>query len=132
MRRPTIRPTYCSAAMRAARAVARFADGRRLLVVGGTAGDLPFARAAGLPNNALVFDPVNGLFGLSFNPRGGPLISATLRQALAMAVDRQALATALGASNLAPRTSLVPAGRSGSAQRRPARLGGDEPGAAPR
>jgi peptide/nickel transport system substrate-binding protein len=94
----------------AGRAVARFADGRRTLVVGGTAGDLPFARAANLPNSALVFDPVSGLFGLSFNPRGGPLISAPLREALSMAIDRQALAGAIGAPGLGPRTSLVPAG----------------------
>lgn len=91
-------------------AVARFGDERRMLVVGGTAGDLAYARAANPPNDALVFDPVNGLFGLSFNPRGGPLISAALRQALAMAVDRQAIATALGVPNLAARTSLVPGG----------------------
>jgi peptide/nickel transport system substrate-binding protein len=94
----------------AARAVARFADGRRALVVGGTAGDLPFARAADLPSNAFVFDPVSGLFGLTFNPRGGPLISAALRQALSMAIDRQALAGAIGAPGLGPRTSLVPPG----------------------
>jgi peptide/nickel transport system substrate-binding protein len=94
----------------AMRAVARFADGRRALVLGGTAGDLPYARAASPPGNALVFDNVSGLFGLSFNPRGGPLISAALRQALSMAVDRQALVAALGVPGLAPRTSLVPAG----------------------
>lgn len=94
----------------AIRAVARFADGRRVLVLGGTAGDLPFARAADLPNNALRFDPASGLFGLSFNPRGGPLISAALRQALSMAIDRQAIAAALAVPGLAPRSSLVPPG----------------------
>lgn len=94
----------------ALRAVARFADGQNELVIGGTAGDLPYAQAAGLPGNALRFDGVGGLFGLSFNPRGGPLISAALRQALAMAVDRQAIANAIGAPGLAPRTGLVPAG----------------------
>ncbi len=94
----------------AVRAVARFADRRRVLVLGGTAGDLPYARAANPPNNTLAFDPVNGLFGLSFNPRGGPLISAALRQALSMAVDRQALAGAIGAPGQSPRTSLVPPG----------------------
>jgi peptide/nickel transport system substrate-binding protein len=94
----------------AARAVARFAGGRRVLVIGGTAGDLPYARASDPPANALRFDPVSGLFGLSFNPRGGPLISAALRQALSMAIDRRALATALAVPGLGPRTSLVPAG----------------------
>jgi peptide/nickel transport system substrate-binding protein len=94
----------------ALRAVARFADGRRVLVVGGTAGDLPYARASDPPANALRYDPVSGLFGLSFNPRRGPLISAALRQALSMAIDRQALATAIGVPGLAARTSLVPTG----------------------
>jgi peptide/nickel transport system substrate-binding protein len=94
----------------ATRAIARFADGRRVLVIGGTAGDLAYARAADLPNNALVFDPVGGLFGLSFNPRGGVLAGPTVRRALSMAIDRQALASALGAPGLAPRTSLAPAG----------------------
>lgn len=94
----------------AARAVARFADARRALVVGGTAGDLPYARAANPPSNALVFDNVSGLLGVSFNPRGGPLISAALRQALAMAIDRQAMVNAIGVPGLTPRTSLVPAG----------------------
>lgn len=94
----------------AMRAVARFADGRRTLVIGGTAGDLPYARAASPPGNALIFDNVSGLFGLSFNPRGGPLISAALRQALSMAIDRQALVNALNVPGLAPRTSVVPAG----------------------
>ncbi|HTU11884.1 MAG TPA: ABC transporter substrate-binding protein [Allosphingosinicella sp.] len=91
-------------------AIARFGDDQRVLVIGGTAGDLPYARASDPPNNSLRFDPVSGLMGLSFNPRGGPLISAALRQALSMAVDRQAIATALGAPGLGPRTSLVPAG----------------------
>lgn len=94
----------------AAHAVARFATGRRALVIGGNAGNLAYARAADLPANALVFDPVGGLFGLSFNPRGGPLAGPTVRRALSMAIDRQALANALGAPGLGPRTSLAPAG----------------------
>lgn len=94
----------------ATRAVARYAEGRRTLVIGGNAGNLPYARAAGPPGNALVFDNVSGLFGLSFNPRGGPLISAALRQALSMTIDRQALVTALNVPGLGPRTSIVPAG----------------------
>jgi len=94
----------------ALRAITRFSSERRALVLGGTAGDLPYARAADLPNDALRFDPVSGLFGLSFNPRGGPLISAALRQALSMAVDRDAIVASLAVPGLGPRTSLVPAG----------------------
>ena len=73
---------------RAALAIARFADGQRVLVVGGTIGDLPLARAADLPAAAFVFDPVSGLFGLSFAAREGPLADPAVRRALAMAVDR--------------------------------------------
>jgi oligopeptide transport system substrate-binding protein len=95
---------------RAALAIARFADGQRVLVVGGTMGDLPLARAAELPATAFVFDPVSGLFGLAFTGREGPLTDPAVRRALAMAIDRQTLATAMGAPGLAPRTALVSAG----------------------
>jgi oligopeptide transport system substrate-binding protein len=95
---------------RAALAIARFADGQRVLVVGGTIGDLPLARAADLPAGAFVFDPVSGLFGLSFVPRGGPLAEPAVRRALAMAVDRQVLAAAMDSPGLAQRTGLVAAG----------------------
>lgn len=95
---------------RPARALARFAAGRTALVLGGTAGDLPMLRAAGLPARALVFDPVTGLFGLAFTARDGPLADPAVRRALAMAVDREGLAGALDVPRLALRTSLVSAG----------------------
>jgi ABC-type oligopeptide transport system substrate-binding subunit len=95
---------------RAALAIARFADGQRVLVVGGTVGDLALARAADLPAGAFVFDPVSGLFGLSFAAREGPLADTAVRRALAMAIDRQALAAAIDAPGLAPRTGLVSPG----------------------
>jgi peptide/nickel transport system substrate-binding protein len=95
---------------RAALAIARFADGQRVLVVGGTIGDLPLARAADLPAGAFVFDPVSGLFGLAFTAREGPLADPAVRRALAMAVDRQVLAAAMDAPGLAQRTGLVAAG----------------------
>ncbi len=95
---------------RAALAIARFARGQRVLVVGGTMGDLPLARAAELPDGAFVFDPVSGLFGLAFIAREGPLADPAVRRALAMAVDRQTLAAAIGAPGAAPRTGLVAAG----------------------
>ena len=95
---------------RPARAIARFTAGRTDLVIGGTAGDLPLARAADVPARALVFDPVTGLFGLAVTARAGPLTDALVRRALAMAIDRQALAAALDVPRLAPRTSLVAPG----------------------
>ncbi len=94
----------------AALAVARFAEDGAELVVGGNVGDLPVARAADLPGARLVFDPVAGLFGLAFTGGEGPLGDPAIRRALAMAVDRQALAAALDVPRLAPRTGLVSPG----------------------
>jgi peptide/nickel transport system substrate-binding protein len=98
-------------------AIARFERRDAALVVGGTAADLPIARAANLPGGAsLAFDPVAGLFGLAFAPTGeGPLASAEARQALSMAVDRAAIVAALGAPNLLARESLLPPGIEGIA-----------------
>ncbi|MEA3060806.1 MAG: peptide/nickel transport system substrate-binding protein [Sphingomonadales bacterium] len=100
----------------AAMAVARFEAGQSQLVLGGTFGDLPIARAADVPRGSLVFDPVAGLFGLSFGrPGAGPLARAEVRQALAMAIDRPALVAALGVPGLQARETLLPAGIEGLA-----------------
>jgi oligopeptide transport system substrate-binding protein len=92
---------------RGALAVARFAEGRADLVLGGTAGDLPLARAANIAASRLLFDPVNGLFGLAFT---GTLGDLETRRALAMAIDRDGLAAAIGAPRLGPRAAIVPPG----------------------
>ena len=91
-------------------AIARFAERRSDLVLGGTARDLPFARAADLPSSRLVFDPVSGLFGLAFASASGPLADPEVRRALAMAIDRDSLVSALGVPRLAPRTGLAAPG----------------------
>jgi peptide/nickel transport system substrate-binding protein len=95
---------------RAALAVARFQAGRTDWVTGGTAGDLPIARAARPRNQALRFDPVSGLFGLAFLNDRGLLADAEARDALNMAVDRDSLVAALAVPGLQPRQSLVPPG----------------------
>jgi peptide/nickel transport system substrate-binding protein len=95
---------------RAALAVARFDAELAALVTGGTAADLPLARAAAAPAAALRFDPVNGLFGLTVASRTGLVGSADVRRALSMAIDRAALVAALGAPDVAPRASLLPGG----------------------
>ena len=95
---------------RAALAVARFDEGLADLVVGGTAADLPLARAADPPADSLVFDPVAGLFGLTFARAEGALRDRAVRRALSMAIDRASLVAALGVPGLQPRESLVPAG----------------------
>jgi oligopeptide transport system substrate-binding protein len=99
----------------AAIAVARFAIGEAELVAGGTLGDLPLARAAGLPAAALRFDPVAGLLGLAFIDSEGLWGRVEARQALSMAIDRPALVAVLRVPGLAARESLLPPGIEGLA-----------------
>ncbi len=94
----------------AALAVARFARGMAGLVTGGTAGDLPIARAADIRAVAVRFDPVAGLFGLEYLRKDGPLADPELRRALNMAIDRGALVGALGVPGLLAQETLVATG----------------------
>lgn len=95
----------------AARAIAAFAHGHAHLVIGGTGGDLPYARAAGAAAGQLVFDPVAGLFGLAFSAPAtdGPLADPAVRRALSMAIDREGMVASLAVPGLQPRVRLVPA-----------------------
>ncbi|MFN3387545.1 MAG: ABC transporter substrate-binding protein, partial [Allosphingosinicella sp.] len=93
----------------AGRAVARFALGQADLVLGGRLGDLPLARAAGVPDSALAFDPVSGLFGLAFARAEGVFAEREARHALAMAIDRAGLVSTLRIPGLQPRDTLLPA-----------------------
>ena len=96
-----------------ATAIVRFQQGDADLVLGGTLGDLPLARAAEPPGNALVFDPTAGLLGFSIAAVTGPLARAEVRQALSMAIDRVALSALVGAPGLQPRDTILPAGSEG-------------------
>lgn len=101
----------------ASAAVARFGERKADLVLGGTLADLPLARTAGTPAAQLRFDPVAGLFGLAFTRvADGPFARLEIRQALAMAIDRPALAAALNVPALQERRSLLPPGIEGLAQ----------------
>lgn len=91
-------------------AIARFDRGLADLVVGGTIGTLPIARAAEPDAAALRFDPVAGLFGLAFASDEGLAGNPAVRQALSMAIDRQGLVTALEIPELQPRSSILPQG----------------------
>lgn len=85
-------------AERPALAVARFLAGDATLVLGGDFASLPVATAASPPERALVRDPAVGLFGLAFVARDGFTAAPEHRRALAMAIDRAALAAAIGHS----------------------------------
>ncbi|WP_253201441.1 ABC transporter substrate-binding protein [Sphingomonas quercus] len=95
---------------RVAAAVVRFAMGRSDGVLGGRFVDLPIAHAASeLPPGALRFDPATGLFGLTFAeaPSDSFIGTPTVRRALAMAIDREALVAAFDAPGWQPETRLI-------------------------
>ena len=75
----------------AARAVKLFSDGDVTVVIGGTLTDYPRLAAAGVSRSAIQFDPVAGLFGLAVLHADGFLSLPENREAIAMALDRDAL-----------------------------------------
>lgn len=94
---------------RAALAVARFVEGTSDLVLGGTLTDWPIVAAAGLDDsNRLRRDPVEGLFGLAIIPNLAIMKERTLREALAMAIDRRALVEGLSLSRWTAMERLLP------------------------
>lgn len=88
-------------------AVERFLAEEFDLLLGGTFADLPLVQAERLPRRALVFDPAIGLFGLVPTRARGPLADVELRRLLSQAVDRAALAEALGVPGLVGRATLL-------------------------
>lgn len=91
----------------ALRGIARFAEGRIDLFAGGTLGSLPLARAAGIDTARIAFDPTAGMFGLLFTDIEGALGDVAVRNAISMAIDRDAIASALAVPEFRPRLSLV-------------------------
>lgn len=100
-------------AAQAPAAVQQFARGESDLVLGGTAADLPYARAEGVSTRALRFDPAAGLFGLVPARAEGPLADEELRRLLSQAIDRQALLTSFAVPGLLPRATLLEPGLDG-------------------
>jgi len=94
----------------AALAIARFQAGGADFVTGGTIGDLPFARQAGVASNRLLLDPAQGLIGLAFLNADGPLADPVVRRALAMAVDRESIASEPLLAGFDGRAALVASG----------------------
>ena len=79
-------------------------------VTGGTIGDLPLLTAAEPPAAAVLVDPVRGLLGLAFARGDGLLGDPAFRQALDMAIDRDAIAQRFGRFGFQPRNALLPPG----------------------
>ena len=94
----------------AARGVEAFRRGALDLVIGGTLADLPLATAAPLSRGNLRVDAALGLFGLRVLRTEGPLATPGLREAVAMAIDRDTLLEPLALDGWATTTRLVPPG----------------------
>ncbi len=92
----------------AALSIVRFVAGKSDLVLGGTLADFPLLQAAGVRPGRLRLDPVQGLFGLAVSNRSSALAAPDLRKALSMAVDRNALAKALGIAGWTITTNVLP------------------------
>lgn len=91
-------------------AVERFKSGGADILLGGRVEDFPLARSVGLIRGTIQLDPVLGLFGLLAMSDGGLLAAPENREALAMAIDRDALIEPLGLGGWAATTRLVPGG----------------------
>jgi len=88
-----------------ATAAADFAAGRTDMVLGGRFTDFPGTLRGLSPQ----FDPVSGLFGLMVEREDGLLATPESREAIAMTIDRAALAIPLHLPDWAPTTRLIPA-----------------------
>lgn len=91
-------------------AVAAFASGGADIVLGGTFDDLPRTSRTALGNAKPRFDLVSGLFGLAVTNTTGLLADPSLREAIAMAIDRDTLAAAIALPTLITTTRMVPPG----------------------
>lgn len=95
------------AALPAAEAIARFNAGDADIVLGGRFEDFPRLDAAGVSRGAIRLDPVAGLFGLAVVGKQGFLSLPENREALSMAIDREAIGNALGVGGWTATTRLV-------------------------
>jgi len=91
-------------------AVDRFNDGRADLVLGGRIGDFPRTASVGILRGTIQLDPATGLFGLEVLSRRGFLSEPTNREALAMAIDREALIDQFSLDGWVAATTIVPVG----------------------
>lgn len=95
------------------RAVKAFLGGTASLMLGGRAADWPLSSEIGIARGVVHVETVPGLFGLSVVHSGGFLADSANREAIAMAIDRDALAKALDIRGWTPSTRLVSPGMEG-------------------
>lgn len=97
-------------AMPASEAIANFDSGDASVVLGGRLDQLPRVDLAGLSRGAVRLDPVIGLFGLAVVHGDGFLADAANREAIAMAIDRDALISQFGVGGWSATTRIIPPG----------------------
>ena len=93
---------------RASLAIVRFAANRSDLVTGGTLAHWPVVRAARLRPGVVRFDAGQGLFGLEIVSRSTFLSTSSVRTALSMAIDRNALPPALDIEGWTVANTVLP------------------------
>ena len=93
---------------RASRAIVRFTQGDADLVLGGTYLDWPILRIAQPQDRAVRIDPAEGLFGLAVVRSEGFLAEPENRQVLAMAIDRDAMLSAMAAPGWTGTLTVLP------------------------
>lgn len=94
-------------ALAPAQAIERFNAGEVDVVLGGRFADFPRLDSSGVSRGAIRLDPVAGLFGLIVVAPQGLLTAAENREALAMAIDRDALANALNVGGWVATSRIV-------------------------
>lgn len=91
-------------------AIARFDEGQMAIVLGGRIEDFPRIDIAGLSRGAIRFDQPLGLFGLAVVRAEGFVAEPGNREAIAMAIDREALVGAFGLGGWTATTRIVSPG----------------------
>lgn len=87
-------------------AVTLFNNGDADVLLGGTIADLPLASSVGMLRGTIQLDPVIGLFGLVAANGDGFLATPQNREALALAIDRDALIAPFGIGGWTPSTRI--------------------------
>jgi oligopeptide transport system substrate-binding protein len=94
---------------KASSALARYQQEEVALVLGGSFDTVAYVKAAGIARNHFRRDLAAGLFGLVVTPTSDALGNQDVRQALAMAIDRQRLVGRFKVNGWRPQETLLPA-----------------------
>ena len=99
--------------LEASTALAAFDQGQVDVVLGGTLGSWPLANPGPLSRGNLRVDNTLGLFGLQVERASGFLAQPENREAVAMAIDREALLAPFNIGGWTPTARIVPAALEG-------------------